>query len=510
MGTHWDVRAARIEAGGTADEARARADAIRADSELKLAESRHDLAVKQAAESREAERLKRAERDARRREKREQKTRDKNVKRQRNRARRAAAASALRRNAPRLVGVVAIGAPMLIAWKGQFKFGEDVMQLGPLAVLLPIATEGAVLYNAFLTHQAIEAGLPIGRYRLATWVTAAIAAAMNLWHWVAALATKDDAWAGLQVGVIYALASLLSIILWELTASLRQQHVAGKSGAELRQAAWRRLRFPRLSWAAASILAAHSCTTEQAWDAAWRDRYGVGPEASRRDRSIAKAILKAQRAADRKAAEEGRLSLINGVIVGRTSRVLHTGTVPLLSFPALTPPTVEVSVARVVPPLTALPVPGAPGRPTLRALPSAGATDDSAGVNPTHGATLGATHGATVGPTESATRRSGESQSRSRRSGGRSGESLHSDSQGRRRSSTVAAVESGRERTSVATDRSDGPAKRRSIEEHRTELRRLITAGDLPTTASGEEIRTTLGCAQKTALRLARELAEGA
>ncbi|WP_248959815.1 hypothetical protein [Sphaerisporangium perillae] len=134
---------------------------------------------------------------------------------------------------------------------------------------------------------------------------------MNLWHgWKAY---------GPQAGVVLALASLLGILLWELTASLAAKAASKRSAAEIRRAAWRRVRYPRLSWAAASIRAARGedCTTDQAWAAAWIDRYGIGPEASKRDRKLARSILRHQGKADRRTAKDGRLSVVDGAIVGR-------------------------------------------------------------------------------------------------------------------------------------------------------------------------------------------------
>ena len=51
---------------------------------------------------------------------------------------------------------------------------------------------------------------------------------------------------------------------------------------------------------------------------------------------------------------------------------------------------------------------------------------------------------------------------------------------------------------------------RRTVEEHRGELARLIAAGELPADASVRQIRRALGCAQGTAVALAAELAGGA
>jgi hypothetical protein len=87
--------------------------------------------------------------------------------------RRTAVVEALRSNA---APVAAIGAPAVIAWRGQFEFAQEMMHLGILSPLLPVAIEGSYLYTAMLAHQALEAGVPAGRYRAVTWALAGVAA----------------------------------------------------------------------------------------------------------------------------------------------------------------------------------------------------------------------------------------------------------------------------------------------------------------------------------------------
>jgi hypothetical protein len=113
------------------------------------------------------------------------------------------------------------------------------------------------------------------------------------------------------------LASLLGIGLWEVTAWHHRQHAAGRTAAEIRAIWVRRLRFPCLSWAAASISAAYGPTAgrDTAWRAAWVDRYGIGPEATRRDRRLARLIVREQWRADRAAARRGDLMIVSGVIL---------------------------------------------------------------------------------------------------------------------------------------------------------------------------------------------------
>ncbi|MCT9932473.1 DUF2637 domain-containing protein [Planotetraspora sp. A-T 1434] len=306
MTTYYDHRAERTAAQAEADTRRAQAEALRAETMLRLERERRQM-------EREDTQAKRLDKSA--------KTTAKKVRRAERRAasRRAASAltNAVKSRGHSIVAAAAMGSPMFIAWGGQLAFAEDVMHLGAAAFTLPVAMEGSVLYNAYLTHRAIEKRLPTIRYRLMTWVMAANAAGMNLWHQVDKAATTTDPWAGLQVGAVYAASSLLGIVMWEMKAALDRQAASRRSGAEIRRDLWRRLRYPRISWAAASIRAAQGSTVEDAWTAAWIDRYGVGPAASRRDRRLARKIVRYQSKADKEAAKTGRLGIVDGAIVGR-------------------------------------------------------------------------------------------------------------------------------------------------------------------------------------------------
>lgn len=306
MTTYYDHRAERTVAHADAEARRAQAEALRAETTLRLERERRQLQREDAQAERQAKALRRAARSAKWAQRRSGTLRGA-----------AALAGAVKTRSHSIVAAAAIGSPMFIAWGGQLAFAEDVMQLGAASPTLPVAMEGSVLYTAYMTHQAIDKQLPAGRYRLMTWVMAGNAAGMNLWHQVAKAATATDPWKGLQAGAIYAASSLLGIVLWELNAALKRQVASRRSGTEIRRAAWRRLRYPRLSWAAASIRAAQGCTVDEAWTAAWVDRYGIGPDAPRGDRRLARKVVKYRSKADREAAKSGRLAIVGGAIVGR-------------------------------------------------------------------------------------------------------------------------------------------------------------------------------------------------
>ncbi|MDN3357804.1 DUF2637 domain-containing protein [Actinomadura sp. DC4] len=299
----WDAKAERIEAQGKADLAAAQAEALRVQNELarKTAENRRD---DERATRRQEERAERHRQATERANRRRQRRTD---------AWRAGTAAGRRWGLP----VLAIGAPAVIAWNGQYEFGRQVMHLGVLAPLLPVALEGSVLYSARLAHEAIEADQPAGRYRAMTWIQAGIASCLNVWHGLTSaghslhhLAVTDY-----QVGVALGLTSLLGIALLELTVALKQRKQRARTAAQTRQALIRRVRFPRLSAQAAAISAARGVAADEAWRAAWIDRYGVGPEATRRARRTARKILSRQQRADRDAAGAGNLAIKDGVIV---------------------------------------------------------------------------------------------------------------------------------------------------------------------------------------------------
>jgi hypothetical protein len=214
----------------------------------------------------------------------------------------------LRSLVPLLIGGIAMGAPILIGWNGQLITAREVLHLDALAWVFPVALEGGAWWLAYLVHRAIRACLPTGRLRAWTWVLALVAAAMNFWHGMAAY--------GPIGGTGLALASLLGIGLWELTASQFTNAATGRSAVDVRTMWLRRLRYPRLSWAAASLAAALGPDTDRdvAWRAAWLDRYGVGLDATRRERRLGRVVLQYHQRTDLKIARNGGFVIMAGQV----------------------------------------------------------------------------------------------------------------------------------------------------------------------------------------------------
>ncbi|MFF5325323.1 DUF2637 domain-containing protein [Janibacter hoylei] len=282
----WDIKSERIAARAQAEQARAQAEAVRAQTELAREKER-------AEQARQARADKRAERDQNRAERAK---------------RRAETIEALRARGPVALAAVAVGSPAALAWRGQFLFGRDDLHLGWMAPLAPVAVEGGVLYAAWMAHQAVAANVPSFRYRALVWMLAAVAAGTNAWH-------GQDA----QSGAMLALFSLLSIVLLECTIALRKARETkereGRDVAVIRRALVRRVRYPRLSTSASSLAAACGITPEEAWRAAWIERYGLGPEAPRHERKVARQVLKREEKAAKKAAKQGALTIAAGQIV---------------------------------------------------------------------------------------------------------------------------------------------------------------------------------------------------
>lgn len=275
-----DGRADRIRASAEAEQARAVAEATRAETAQRSERARAKLAIERSE--------RRAASVARRR------------------AAVRAGARAVLGELPSVAGFVACVAPTLIATRGQLEFARSQMHLGSMSVLLPLMLEGAAWLLAWRRHQAVSAGEPAGRLTAGVWLLAAVAASLNLWHG----ATGPG---GLQVGVAYALASLVGFALVELLVGhqRRARAAAGRArrprGLLIRFA--RLLRYPRLSWAAWSrrIELGPGADAADAWGQAWRDRFGVEPGADAITRRRGRTEVRAERRAAANPTRNGRV-----------------------------------------------------------------------------------------------------------------------------------------------------------------------------------------------------------
>lgn len=144
-----------------------------------------------------------------------------------------------------------------------------------MAALLAGMVEGGAWALTFMGARAEKREQPTGKFRVGTWVAAAVAAAVNFWHW----STQAPVW----VAIVFAVSSLFAVFLWD--TNVHGSH--GSTKAERREARdrrrharARRKHHKSVAKAADRILSAvdHGSLTESdAWAAAWRIEYGTEP-----------------------------------------------------------------------------------------------------------------------------------------------------------------------------------------------------------------------------------------
>lgn len=196
---------------------------------------------------------------------------------------------------------VMIVLPITLAWRAQADFAATTLHIGgPAANLFPAAIECGAWLCIFEARRRVRAGLSTGSLPRWTWVLAGIAAAINASH-------GGTLAGGLALGTL----SLLGVLLHSIRTGLDRADRAGGLSV-VRRALWRRIRYPRLSIAAASLRAARELDASTAWRLAWEDRYGVGPESTRRERRLARHIMRREITTDRKAARAGELTIVAG------------------------------------------------------------------------------------------------------------------------------------------------------------------------------------------------------
>jgi hypothetical protein len=184
--------------------------------------------------------------------------------------RRAMRAAVWTQRRPLLVVVPMMATSAGVALPAQFAYYSARTGSGWSAATIAAMVEGGTWLGAALESAARERGKPAGFYQGLTWVLAGAAAGVNLAH---GLSMEHGGW---QVGAVFALASLMGVISWSAYMRLRTHEHTGVSAEEVRLAMWRRLRYPRLSWRAASLRAAigTGLGAEQAWAQVWDEHHG--------------------------------------------------------------------------------------------------------------------------------------------------------------------------------------------------------------------------------------------
>ncbi|QFZ17554.1 DUF2637 domain-containing protein [Saccharothrix syringae] len=160
----------------------------------------------------------------------EQRRAEKDAARARRAALVAAVAGWLRGHTLDLLFVPVIVVPAVLAWTAMAAYGREVF--GPVGVLLPLFSEGAMWCFAFAVPMAQRAGRPTGWLHCGTWVFAAVAGGLNYVHG-----------ATVAHGVVMALVSVGGVVVHQLVtaAPARRRSRAERDAARLERQAARRV-----------------------------------------------------------------------------------------------------------------------------------------------------------------------------------------------------------------------------------------------------------------------------
>lgn len=160
-------------------------------------------------------------------------------------------------------------APMAVAWIGQIGFAHNTLKW-PLVggIVFAAAWELTTAFSGWMYHQARRDGDRGLLFRVATWLFAASAGAMNYWHALDGAGIFNPT----PKAVSYGAMSVVGIALWELYSSLiHRKHLRAEgivSSARPRFGILRWVRFTRITWHAWSLSVRYGIRTV---DAAWSE-----------------------------------------------------------------------------------------------------------------------------------------------------------------------------------------------------------------------------------------------
>ncbi|MFE6691934.1 DUF2637 domain-containing protein [Streptomyces sp. NPDC057743] len=146
-----------------------------------------------------------------------------------------------------------------------------------LAALLSAMLEGTAWALTFMGKQAEDAGRPAGKYRVATWITAFLAAAVQYWHWSEAL--PEHSW----VAWVFAGSSIVAIYLWDMKthgSHGKTREERRREKARKKHLADRRKHHKDIASEADRLLSAlpfEAISDEEAFATAWRIKEGAEP-----------------------------------------------------------------------------------------------------------------------------------------------------------------------------------------------------------------------------------------
>lgn len=164
-----------------------------------------------------------------------------------------------------MLTLVVIGASVTIAWPGQaiFLAGHGMAGFGLVA---PIVIEGPQWLAAVLEGEATRNQGRVWQYRAATFFFSGIAATLNYLHGVET---------SRLVGDVFALSSLVGVVVWEMYVHSQRQAHSKRSAADRKQAMMRRLSYPFIYRRAVRLSRATGMDIQEAWPMAWREVHGA-------------------------------------------------------------------------------------------------------------------------------------------------------------------------------------------------------------------------------------------
>jgi hypothetical protein len=188
-----------------------------------------------------------------------------------------------------------IVAPLFLIWDYQAAFALDFLGIpAPRNQIFPGVVELVAWVCAFEAHRRGVHGRVFARWM---WFFSLAAAGINFAHAPTLLA-----------GLCMAFLSVVPVRLHSLRTGLD----TGTGNGRAFLALWRRIRYPRLSLAAFNVQAATGTDAATAWATVWADRFGVVPEATKRERILGKIITARELGIDKAAAADGGLTITNG------------------------------------------------------------------------------------------------------------------------------------------------------------------------------------------------------
>lgn len=164
-----------------------------------------------------------------------------------------------------MLTLIVVAASMTIAWPGQAIFLSEHGMAG-FGLIAPIVIEGPQWLAAVLEGEAVKHEGKVWHYRLATFAFSLVAASLNYAH---------GSESGRIIGAVFALASMVGVVVWEMYVHSQRPAHTKRTAAERKRAMQRRLSYPRIYRRAVRLARATGMEMESAWPMAWREVHGT-------------------------------------------------------------------------------------------------------------------------------------------------------------------------------------------------------------------------------------------